>query len=77
MTILGVTMDEKLSVSGFWQPAPRPCRLLKHLGGEVPLHEVTGATMVPKLLYASPAWWGYFSKSDLHRLEGLILRLHP
>src|SRR6218665_2239152 len=39
-----------------------------------PLHEVKRDTVVAKLFYASPAWWGYLSKSDLHRLEGLIHR---
>src|SRR6218665_3998640 len=39
------------------------------------LHEVTRATTLNLLLYASPAWWGFASARDRERLERLVNKL--
>jgi len=36
------------------------------------LHAVCQATTIAKLLYASPAWYGYTHASDRSRLESII-----
>src|SRR5688572_36018 len=38
------------------------------------IHNVTKATTVAKLLYASPSWWGLTLASDKERLEKLLKR---
>ena len=38
------------------------------------LHEVTRATTLARLLYASPAWWGFASVSDRSRVERFLQR---
>src|SRR6218665_2601730 len=39
------------------------------------LHEVTRATTLNSLLYASPTWWGFASARDRERLERLVNKL--
>ena len=39
------------------------------------LHDVTMATTVAHIIYASPAWWGYTSKMDRDRIDHLFRRL--
>ena len=36
--------------------------------------EVTQATLVNKMLYASPLWWGFTDASDKQRLQSIICR---
>ena len=38
------------------------------------LHSIFQATVVSKLLYASPAWWGSASAADRDRLEDFLRR---
>ena len=38
------------------------------------LHTIFHATMVAKLTYASPAWWGFASAADKERLEAFLRR---
>src|SRR6218665_3078445 len=38
------------------------------------LHDVTRATTLARMLYASPAWWGLLNESDLNRLENFLRR---
>jgi len=38
------------------------------------LHVVFQAIVANKLLYASPAWWGFASADDRNRLEGFLRR---
>src|SRR6218665_1023128 len=38
------------------------------------LHQVTAATTIGRLMYGSPAWWGYSSERDLNRLDSFIRR---
>ena len=35
---------------------------------------VTRATLISKLLYGSPAWWGFLNKSQIDSLEGTLRR---
>jgi len=37
-------------------------------------HDVERAVVIARLLYASPAWWGYASTSDKQRIEAFIRR---
>ena len=39
------------------------------------LCDVTRSTLVAKLIYASPAWWGYISNASKLRLQKIILKL--
>ena len=39
------------------------------------LWDVSRATLVARLTYASPAWWGYTSEKQKHRLHKLLLKL--
>src|SRR6218665_2906334 len=39
------------------------------------LQEVAKATTLARLLYASPAWWGFVKKEDRNRLESLVKRM--
>jgi len=36
------------------------------------LHDVTRATTIGRLMYASPSWWGFLSENDLNRLESFV-----
>ena len=38
------------------------------------LHTVFSATVLSKLSYASPAWWGFTNSSDRDRLEAFMKR---
>ena len=38
------------------------------------IHDIFQATVVAKLSYASPAWWGYVSAADRARLEAFLQR---
>ena len=38
------------------------------------LHTVFQSTTLTKLLYCSPAWWGYAKADDRERLEGFLRR---
>jgi len=41
---------------------------------ESALRDVYRAVVIAKLLYASPAWWGYASTPDKQRIEAFIRR---
>src|SRR6218665_1626914 len=50
-------------------------RILRSHGlPESALHEVTRATTLARLLYASPAWWGFASVSDRTRVQRFLQR---
>jgi len=36
------------------------------------LQEVARATTITRLLYAAPAWWGFASAEDRHRIERFL-----
>ena len=48
--------------------------LRAHGLGEQLLFNVFRATALSKLLYCSPAWWGFLSSSDKDRLEAFLRR---
>ena len=39
------------------------------------LHNITMATTVAHIIYASPAWWGYTSKKDRDKIDHLFKRM--
>ena len=50
-------------------------RMLRNHGLPQPsLHEVARASTMARLMYASPAWWGYASAGERDRFEGFIRR---
>ena len=50
-------------------------RTLRHHGLPTDaLHTIFQATVVSKLSYASPAWWGFASATDRNRLEAFLRR---
>ncbi|MDW3615096.1 MAG: hypothetical protein QN773_11560 [Nitrososphaeraceae archaeon] len=38
------------------------------------LQSIFKATVIPKLLYASPAWWGYTTEGEKNRVAAFIRR---
>jgi Reverse transcriptase (RNA-dependent DNA polymerase)/Endonuclease/Exonuclease/phosphatase family len=82
MHILGVTLGSDLGVTGHVDEIVEACsgslhalRILRAHG--LPpgaLQVVTEATTLSKLLYAAPAWWGFASAADRHRLERFLAR---
>src|SRR6187399_617495 len=38
------------------------------------LQSIFKATVIPKLLYASPAWWGYTTEGEKNRVSAFIRR---
>jgi Reverse transcriptase (RNA-dependent DNA polymerase) len=81
--ILGCTISERLTVTGHLDGILNSCSsslyALKTLRGRgMPreaLHEVTRATTIAKLMYASPAWWGFLKLSERERIERFIRRI--
>ena len=79
---LGVSFTRKLSVTPHVEDLLAACaktlfalRTLRQHG--LPshiIHDVFQATVVGKLTYASPAWWGYANAADRARLEGFMRR---
>ena len=77
---LGVTLSRRFSVSQHVDQLLVSCsqslfalRTLRHHGLLTgALHAVFQATVVSKLAYASPAWWGFTSAAD--RLEAFLRR---
>ena len=38
------------------------------------LWDITRATLVSQLLYASPAWWGYLKADERNRFQSIIVK---
>ena len=82
MKALGVTISRKFSVVQHVNHLLVSCaqslfalRTLRHHGLPTDaLHTVFQATVVAKLSYASPAWWGLTSAADRDRLEAFLRR---
>ena len=83
MVILGVVMTEHI---GFEMHIKRICvqarqsmsalRIMTTLGLTGPLlHDVVRMTTVSRLLYASPAWWGFAGHQKRNRLQSVMDRL--
>ena len=82
MVVLGVTVQDHLSFKPHIDSLVSRCaqtfyalRVLKThgLSGSA-MWEVTQATLVNKMLYASPLWWGFTDASDKQRLQSIISR---
>ena len=82
MCILGVivsnTLSFKMHVNNIVEKANRSFYALKTLrahglNGQA-LWDVTRATLVAQLLYASPAWWGFLKIDDKSRLQSLLTK---
>jgi len=78
--ILGVTMPNHLSAGEHVRDVIGKCvqslhalKLLRcHGMSDDSLRLVYKAVVLSKLLYASPAWWGFTSAADKQRLEATI-----
>ena len=84
MSILGVTFSSTLSfkehIDTLAAAASRSMYALRILRshGQVPpaLWDVTRATIVAKMLYASPAWWGFIdSDTSKRRIQAILGRM--
>ena len=79
---LGVTISRTFSVKQHVENLLAACsqttfalRTLRHHGMPIKaLQIVFQATVVAKLSYASPAWWGFASVADRNRLEAFLRR---
>ena len=83
MKILGVTLSNTFSFNAHIDIALRQAaqsmyalRVLRSHGltGEA-LWDVTRATTLARMLYASPAWWGYADMGQRQRLQNFIFKL--
>jgi len=80
--MLGVTFSRKFSVSQHVDELLAACsqslfalRTLRQHGlPDEALHAVFQAIVINRLSYASPAWWGFASADDRHRLEAFLRR---
>ena len=83
MKILGVTITDTLSFEPHVTNVVARCaqtgyalRILRAYGLNGPaLWNVTRATLVSKLVYASPAWFGFLDESSKTRCQGIIKKL--
>ena len=74
--MLGVTMTDHLSAGELVRDVVGKCaqslhalKLLRHHGmSDDSLRHVYKAVILSKLLYASPAWWGFTNAADKQRL---------
>ena len=82
ITVLGITFTDTLSlaphVSSLCAKVARSQYAIKTLRAHglhgKPLQDVTQATMVAQLLYASQSWWGYIGQEDKNKLESLLTK---
>ena len=82
MKVLGVTISNTFSVSQHIEETVSTCaralvalRTLRAHGlNEACLDHVFKSMILSRLLYASPAWWGFTNASDRDRLEGVLRR---
>ena len=82
MLMLGVTIANDLRASSHVNRILSACsgslhalRVLRAHGlPPTALHEVARATTISRLLYASPAWWGYTTASDRQKLQRFLQR---
>ena len=86
-----VNCEKIVSVTSHDLYPPPPCHKLSHFLRPPPplwsvtyfmdgpkgdsLWDVSRATLVAKLTYASPAWWGYTSETQKRRLHRLLIKL--
>ena len=83
MKILGVTITDTLSFEPHVTNVLARCaqtgyarRILRAHGLNGPaLWNVTRATLISKLIYASPAWFGFLDESSKSQCQGIIKKL--
>jgi len=80
LNILGVTLSETLTfhnhIDAVIEKTSRPLYAIKTirahgLDGNA-LWDITRATVVAQLLYASPAWWGFLKADEKSRLQSVV-----
>ena len=82
LNILGVQISDKLSMEEHVASQIKKCnaiiyglKILKSKGmSSEDIHQVYRALVINKLLYASPAWWGYLTKNDENRIRSYVKR---
>ena len=80
--VLGVTIQENLSMAGHVESligsASQNLYALKTLKShgllDAQLNNVCRATLIARILYASPAWYGFSSAADRIRLQAIITK---
>ena len=79
MVVLGETVQDHLSFKPHIDNLISRCvqtfalKVLKSHGlGDNALWDVTQATLINRLLYALPVWWGFMDASDKQRLQSVI-----
>ena len=80
MTVLGITFNTKLCfephISYIIQSAARCLYGFKTLRAHgltgKSLCDVTQATLIAKIMYAAPAWWGFLSVAEKDRIESVV-----
>jgi len=82
INMLGITITNHLSIGEHVRDVISKCEqslyalklLCNHGMSDCSLKHVYKAVVLSKLLYASPAWWGFTSAADKQRLEASIQR---
>jgi len=80
LTVLGITFNSKLRfephISYITHSAARCLYGLKTLRAHglagKSLWDVTQATLIARILYAAPAWWGFLNAAEKDRIESVI-----
>jgi hypothetical protein len=80
MKILGVNVDDKLNFQGYVNEMLTSCcqslfplRTLRHHGlSDAMLQVIFSAKILPKILYAVSAWWGFLNLSTVNQVEGFL-----
>ena len=80
--ILGVTISNHLSVSDHIRDVISKCaqslfafKVLRcHGMNNEAIEQIYKAVVIAKLLYASPAWWGFATAADKQRVESFVRR---
>jgi len=79
---VGVTISNRLSVSEHVQSVISKCAQSMHALKMLQSHGMSSdalkviykSVVLTKLLYASPAWWGFATSADKQRLEAFLSR---
>jgi len=82
ITALGVVVNDQLTSTDHISSLLSSCssllyalRVLRHHGlPSSSLHDVFRATVMAKILYCAPAWYGFSSATDLNKLESFLRR---
>ena len=80
--ILGITITKHLSISEHVRDVIGKCgqtmyvlKVLRSHGlNDAALKDIYRSVVLAKLLYASPAWWGFTTASDKHSIEAFVRR---